>query len=246
MAFCLQMFSKDVMSNPTLINMLPVICEVNMYSFVVIGMITAGAAAQANSTARPCSPLEMVIARGTMESKPYGFLAASAIFTETKKLIPEVTGYSVDYPAAWGEESPKLGVADIKRYFRTQPKACPKQKYVLVGYSQGAVVQHRAAKEMTDDKANYPIFDRIIATVTFGDGGQQATKDKVYDSPVGPIPAWPAELDGRVKFNCNGKDLTCSPGGDSTLDHTMYTFVGTYITDSAKFVQTQYLKYKDT
>jgi hypothetical protein len=30
--------------------------------------------------------------------------------------------------------------------------------------------------------------DRVIATATFGDGGQQATKAKpVYQSPVGPI-----------------------------------------------------------
>jgi hypothetical protein len=80
-------------------------------------------------------------------------------------------------------------------------------RYVLVGYSQGAVVHHRAAREMVEDKTNYLIFDRIIATVTFGDGGQQATLEKDYASPVGIIPAWPKELDGKTMFNCNGKDL---------------------------------------
>jgi hypothetical protein len=62
-------------------------------------------------------------------------------------------------------------------------------------------------KEMVNDKANYPIFDRIIAAVTFGDGGQQATLEKDYASPVGIIPAWPKELEGKYLFNCNGKDL---------------------------------------
>jgi len=70
----------------------------------------------------------MVVARGSYESKPYGFLAANATFEATKKLIPEMTGYSVDYPATYGDESPKIGVKDVLRYFREQPKACPKQK----------------------------------------------------------------------------------------------------------------------
>jgi len=84
-------------------------------------------------------------------------------------------------------------------------------RYVLVGYSQGAVVHHRATKEMSNDKATYAaVFERIIATVTFGDGGQQATLEKDYASPVGLIPAWPKELEGKVRFNCNGGDLVSS------------------------------------
>jgi len=103
---------------------------------------------------------------------------------------------------------------------------------VLSGYSQGAVVMHRAAVKMEKS-----ILNRIIATVTvslddlislpsksdelgalvsrrltdvhqFGDGGQQATKDKpIYQSPVGPIPVWPEALDGKIRFNCAKGDL---------------------------------------
>jgi hypothetical protein len=88
----------------------------------------ATAAPQRFPGAPPCAPLEMVVARGSYESKPYGFLAASAVYEATKKLIPEMTGYSVNYPATYGEESPKIGIKDVKRYFREQTKACPKQK----------------------------------------------------------------------------------------------------------------------
>jgi cutinase len=97
---------------------------------------------------------------------------------------------------------------------------------------------HRAAVKM--DKAL--LRDRVIATVTFGDGGQQATKSKpMYNSPVGPIPVWPAELDGKIKFNCAKGDLTCTPGGKSTLAHMTYGS-GTYIQDSARYVQQQFQK----
>jgi cutinase len=67
---------------------------------------------------------------------------------------------------------------------------------------------HRAAVKM--DK-NF-LKDRIVAAITMGDGGQLATKEKpLYSSPVGPIPVWPAELDGRIKFNCvPGDPVSCS------------------------------------
>jgi len=68
-------------------------------------------------------------------------------------------------------------------------------------------VMHRAAVKM--DKSL--LKDRVVAAVTFGDGGQLATKEKpIYNSPVGQIPVWPAELDGRVKFNCvPGDPVSC-------------------------------------
>lgn len=110
---------------------------------------------------------------------------------------------------------------------------------------------HRAAVKF--DKS--VLKDRVIATVTFGDGGQQASKAKpIYESPVGPIPVWPDELDGKIMFNasisilrlfraradikkqCAKGDLTCTPGGSSTLAHLTYG-TGSYISDSAKFVQ---------
>jgi hypothetical protein len=63
---------------------------------------------------------------------------------------------------------------------------------------------HRAAVQMEKSL----LKNRVIAAVTFGDGGQLATKEKPsYNSPVGPIPVWPDELDGRIKFNCVPGDL---------------------------------------
>lgn len=64
---------------------------------------------------------------------------------------------------------------------------------------------HRAAVDFGPE-----IHARIVAAVTFGDGGQQATAaNPVYDSPVGPIPRWPDEMEGKYMFNCVKGDLVC-------------------------------------
>lgn len=63
---------------------------------------------------------------------------------------------------------------------------------------------HRAAVKLSPE-----VLNKIIATVTFGDGGQQAPgkPNNIYKSPVGEIPAWPKALNGRIRFNCNGNDI---------------------------------------
>jgi hypothetical protein len=139
-------------------------------------------------------------ARGTTEAQGPGALGGGSQFINAvKKVVPGTTAYAVKYPASFGASSPDIGVQDTLKYFETKPKECPQQLYVMSGYSQGGVVMHRAAVKM--DKGL--LKNRVVAAVTFGDGGQLATKEKpLYNSPVGPIPVWPSELDGRIKFNC--------------------------------------------
>jgi cutinase len=81
-------------------------------------------------------------------------------------LIPDVTGYAVQYPATFAESSPGKGVEDILSHLGNSTIACPEQKYALAGYSQGAIVLHRVAVEIPD-----ATLEKIIAAVTFGDGG---------------------------------------------------------------------------
>jgi cutinase len=81
-----------------------------------------------------------------------------------------MTYYNVVYPPSMGAQSPATGVADTIKHMTQQSAACPNQKFVIGGYSQGAVVMHRAAVQL-----NPGIKARIIATATFGDGGQQTS-----------------------------------------------------------------------
>ncbi|KAF2434965.1 alpha/beta-hydrolase [Tothia fuscella] len=208
------------------------------YSLAVVAVVLASQTVLGQKgVVGDCSPLEIVYARATLEAQGLGVLGGP-LLAAVKREVPGATAYAVRYPASGGDASPIKGIEDVLRYFETKPKACPQQKYVLSGYSQGAVVMHRAAPKI--EKAI--LKDRVIATATFGDGGQQATKEKpVYNSPVGPIPVWPEELDGKIIFNCNGKDLTCNPKGDSTADHLKYTSKD-YIPKSAKFIGDAYKK----
>jgi cutinase len=143
----------------------------------------------------------------------------------------------VNYPSNWASSSPAAGAADVIRYFSTKPQQCPDQKYVLSGYSQGAIVMHQAAIKL--DKAI--LRNRIIATATFGDPGQKATKAKAGTSPGGNAPIWPAELVGKIKFNCNKGDPTCTPGGSNIMAHANY-LSGSFVQDSAKYIQKKFLK----
>ncbi|KAF1811183.1 alpha/beta-hydrolase [Eremomyces bilateralis CBS 781.70] len=200
-------------------------------------VLTLSAAATVVGQAAPCSPLEMIYAKATGESGQYGIIVGNTLVRQVLQLVPSATGYSVPYPADFSDRSPELGVQTLLQHLQTQVTACPDQKFALSGYSQGAVVLHRAAVDFTPE-----IFERVVAAVTFGDGGQQATAaNPIYDSPVGPIPKWPEQMEGKYKFNCVQGDLTCTPGGSSTLAHLRYNS-GSYISDSAKFVAQQYQK----
>jgi cutinase len=120
-----------------------------------------------------CTPLELLWARGTIEPQSsYGPLVGDSFISQLKRAIPEMSFYNVVYPAGMGSSSPDQGVSDTLKRLQSQAVKCPNQKFVLGGYSQGAVVMHRAAVKMSPE-----ILARIVATATFGDGGQQATRE---------------------------------------------------------------------
>jgi hypothetical protein len=107
------------------------------------------------------------LARPTTESAGNGTLCGP-LLNAVQRLIPGTIGYVVNYLTDFSSSSPDKGVADVLRHFKTQAKAYPQQKHVLSGYSQDAVVMHRAALKL------YKLIfkERIIATTTFKDRGQ--------------------------------------------------------------------------
>ena len=176
------------------------------------------------------------VARATTEQPGYGVVGVP-LLREVQRLIPGTTGYTVQFKSDFSANSPAEGSADAIRHINSKTKACPQQKYVLSGYSQGAVVVHMAA-----DKLDKSILrNNIIATATFGDPGQLATKAKPGVSPGGSVPAWPDELQGKIKFNCNNGDPTCTAGGNSFAKHATY-MNGAWVPDSAKFIHETFLK----
>jgi cutinase len=85
----------------------------------------------------------------------------------------------------------RVGWQDVVSRLTQQDKACPQQKFALVGYSQGAVVMHYAAKSIPE-----ALFPKIIALAMYG--------DPITGPPQGPVavPEFPAALKTKLLMNC--------------------------------------------
>jgi cutinase len=97
----------------------------------------------------------------------YGVVVGDPLYEDTKKLLPDMTAYAVNYPASFAKDSKSKGAEDVANHLKTQSTKCPNQKYVLIGYSQGADVMHNGAA-----KIHASLFPRIVALVMYGDPGR--------------------------------------------------------------------------
>ncbi|KAF2435090.1 alpha/beta-hydrolase [Tothia fuscella] len=121
---------------------------------------------------KACSPLHFIFARATTElppnvenATPQAFEAAAnkfwskgygaggfSMFQNISAVIPGTTGYPVHYPASWsGCTSEDKGVKDMLAELSKQSAACPKQKFILGGHSQGGVVTVRTIPQIPAD-----------------------------------------------------------------------------------------------
>ena len=81
------------------------------------------------ATASPCSPVELIWARGTIEPQAsFGPFVGDGFVAALRKAIPEMTYYNVVYPASMGGQSPATGVADTIKHITQQSMQCPNQK----------------------------------------------------------------------------------------------------------------------
>jgi cutinase len=188
-------------------------------------LAAAGAAALAATllgtapaaSAAPCSDVELVVARGTSEPGTLGVVVGDNVFAETQRALRgrNVTAYAVDYPADFDPQSPGLGIVDTVERLTAQAAACPGQRFVLVGYSQGAAVMDGALGLATSSgppPAVIPasVEPRIAAITLFGN----------------PITAQgrtvpPAYL-ARTRDVCQDGDPVCDPDGGNILAHLLY------------------------
>ena len=95
--------------------------------------------------------------------------------------FPRARGYPVQYEASAKLTSSKQGSADVVRRIQAQSTACPRQKFALVGYSQGAQVMHSAVRDLP---AN--LLPRVVAGAMFGD---PAAKGGLLGALVPKFPA---------------------------------------------------------
>ena len=139
-------------------------------------------------------------------------------------IVIGTTGADIDklqlqYPADSANTSIPIGVADTISRLELQTRACPDQRFALVGYSQGAIVIH-----YTVPYINTTIQNSILAVVLFGDPALNL-----------PTPQLGPELQSRLWENCatgdpvrptpvlRNADLRRSAGTAPPCSHTCRT-----------------------
>jgi len=176
-----------------------------------------------------CSPFEILVARGTGEPGPFGVIVGDFLVPAIAKQVLGSRGYAVQYPASIDmAKSSQKGVDDVINRLNSQSKACPDQKFALVGYSQGAAVMHSALATQGKPssggpaerpKLNSDVVPKVLALVMFGDPGFSGTGGM---AGLMTAPAFPEVLNSKVRQNCNKQDMVCDPSGGNFAAHLEY------------------------
>ena len=196
---------------------------------VVIGMgsLIAPPAASAQS----CPDVELIFARGRIESPGAGTIGNALISALRNKTGRDIDLYAVKYPA---DTEVDIGANDMSQRVQYMSGSCPDTRLVLGGYSLGAAV--------TDVVIAVPIaafgfksplpdgVDRHIAAVAlFGNGSQW----------VGPLASFtnPALRDRIIEL-CHGDDPICNPTApenwqDNWPAHLASAYVGAGMVNQA-------------
>ncbi|MFF0488753.1 cutinase family protein [Nocardia sp. NPDC004068] len=190
-------------------------------------LTTVAAAGVLTATATParaagCADVEVVAARGTNEplgAEPgLGSVVGNPVYHAlAKRLRISHSAYRVHYPADFTEPaSVQQGNRDLVEHVTAAAAACPNQRFVLVGYSQGAnVVDNSIGISSVGAKVGGPIVatlpselqPRIAAILLFGNPirgiGRSVTgpyADRTYDT-------------------CSADDPVCDPHGTNWNVH---------------------------
>ncbi|CAD6887224.1 unnamed protein product [Tilletia laevis] len=121
--------------------------------------------AELNSAAG-CHDYVIIDSRATTEAQGPS-VASKGMIQKTLSALPGGTSAQTVYPASFQfQVSAGVGAAWVHNYLKQGIASCPKQKYALVGYGQGAAVTWKALANVgTDD----PLHEAIKAIVLLGD-----------------------------------------------------------------------------
>ncbi|UFS98918.1 cutinase family protein [Nocardia huaxiensis] len=162
-----------------------------------------------------CADIDVVVARGTGESGWLGDAVGNPLYGMLQDRLPaSTTAYPVNYPADYSFNL-GAGSADLVGHLASQADACPGQRFVLVGYSQGAAAIHAAlgtgAVAWVAGRVQLPgdLGDRVAAVLLFGDP-MRAIGWNVPDAYL-----W------RTGNYCAGGDPVCG-GGANAASHVAY------------------------
>ncbi|MFI0446429.1 cutinase family protein [Actinomadura sp. 6N118] len=190
---------------------------------VAVGGVVIAPAAPASAapaSAAPCTDLDMVSARGTGEPGTLGWIVGDPVFSALKSRIRNktFTSYPVNYPASVIPGSASQGNTDLVNHVTAQASSCPNQKFILVGYSQGANVVANSIGISSDGAlVGGPITKTIPASIQ-----PRVAAILVFGNPIRAIGRRiTGTYESRTLDICANGDPICG-GGANILAHLGY------------------------
>lgn len=163
-----------------------------------------------SATAQSCPAVEVIFARGRLESPGVGRLGNAFVSALRSKSNKNINVYAVQYPA---DNELDVGANDMSGHIQYMMNTCPDTRLVLGGYSLGAAVTDVVLALPFNffgfDSPLPPGADRHIAAVAlFGNGITWA----------GPIGNFNPIYRDRTIDLCHGADPVCNPADPNTWE----------------------------
>jgi len=160
------------------------------------------------SASAACPAVEVVFARGRLESPGVGILGNAFISALRSKSNKNIGTYAVKYPA---DTEIDIGANDMSAHIQSMMNNCPDTRLVLGGYSLGAAVTDVVLAVPFDfftfKNPLPPGADQHIAAVAlFGNG----------IAWVAPISNFSPVYRDRTIELCHGADPICNPADPDT------------------------------
>ena len=201
-----------------------------VFATVVAATSLTGVALAAAPATAACADVEVVFARGSLESAGLG-MVGTPLVSAVKSALPgkTVNSYAVDYAADLAQLSAGSGATDMSNHVKSVAASCSNTAFVLGGYSQGASVTDIAIGIPTvlgsGDTIPTNLAPRVKAIVVFGNplrlfGQTINTASSLYGA--------------RALDICATGDPVCGNGSD-VLAHLTYGSNGS-TTTAAQFV----------
>lgn len=187
-------------------------------------LLTAGSLAIGTSpaAAAPCTDVDVVVARGTGEPGRLGIIVGDPVFAAIQRRLTgtTATSHAVDYPASVSPTSPAQGNRALVDHVSSQAQACPDQRFVLVGYSQGAnVVGNSLGISSQGAAVGSPVVATIPAAVQ-----PRVAAVLVFGYPLRKLGRGiTGTFAARTLDICEPRDVVCDPLGTSALAHLGYS-----------------------
>ncbi|MFI6038551.1 cutinase family protein [Streptomyces sp. NPDC051315] len=173
------------------------------------------------ASAAPCTDIEVVAARGTLEPGTLGFIVGDPVYSALQRKLTgkSLSSYKVNYPADLSLTSAAQGNADLVNHVRSQAAACPNQRFVLVGYSQGAnVVDNSIGISSAGAVVGSPIVATIPAALE-----PRVAAVLLFGNPIRALgKSVTGTYQSRTLDICADGDPICERGGGDTLAHLSY------------------------